>query len=70
MEVVAEEVSACVSTMAVKDRKERAFRPSIALFIRWFLYIEHDAYPVFIIITDDALVCIGGVALDHAVFFN
>ena len=58
--------------MAIINTEEWAFRPvlNFLLFTLRFHDIKYDSNSIFIIIPDDALVCIGPVSWDHAIFFR
>ena len=60
--------------MAIKHSEEAAFGPIINIFFRrWLHYIQHYTYSIFVVVSDDALISVGGVAhnepiLPHATF--
>lgn len=70
MQVIPQEISACVSAMSIENGKEGALGPSLTLLLRWFLNIEDNANSVFIIISDYPLVRISCIAFDYSVLFD
>ena len=65
VEVVSQEFSASVTSMAIKDRKEGRLLDSrrqwLVGFGAWFLEIKHDRDPVFIVVTGSAVMSIGSI---------
>lgn len=71
VEVVSEEVGAGVAAVAVEDAEEGTFWPVFNVLFAWGLHdVEHDADTVFVVVTDDTLVCVCCVADDGAVLAN
>ena len=70
MQVVSEEVSACVPTMTVENCKERALWPPIALLLWRLLHVEYNRHTVFIVVAHDALIGVRRVRLDHAILLD
>lgn len=58
MKVIAEEVGAAITAMAVKHPEESALRPVLALLRRRLHDVEDDADSVLVVIPDDPLVSI------------
>ena len=67
MQLVAEELSACVTAMTVVDAKEAAFRPLLILPVAWLGDVENNGDAIFVIIAHEALVGDGRVAADDSV---
>ena len=70
VKVVAEEVCACMSTVAIENGKETALGPSVALLLGRLLNVQDDGNSVFVIITNYALIGIGSIRLDNTVFLG
>ena len=70
VQVVPQEVRTCVASMAVENSKELNFGPPLTLLVRWFLNVEHNGYAVFIVLSYNALVCIGPIGFDYSIFFD
>ena len=69
VKVVSQKVSARVATMTVEDSKERALGPVLNVLLAWWLHdVEHDADSILVVISDDSLVCVGGVGFYNAAF--
>lgn len=69
VEVVSQEVRACVSTMSVENSEEAAFWPIGDVFLgRWLHYVEDDADSILVIVPDDSLVRVGSIPHDVAIF--
>lgn len=64
VEVVSKEVCASRATMAVVDAKEGALRPVFFGSGLWFWNAEDDWDSVFVVISNDALICVSAVAID------
>lgn len=59
MKIVPQKVCTCVSTMSIEHTEETTFWPIFNIFLGWRLhYIQHNTNPVFIIISNDALISI------------
>ena len=69
VQIVTQEVCTCMAPVSVEDCKECTFRPSFAFLLRRLLDVEDYRDPVFVVFTDETLVCVRGVGLDNAVFF-
>lgn len=71
VEVVSQEVSACISTMPIKNPKEAAFRPVGNILLCWWLHnIQYNRHSVFIVISDYTLICIRGISHYNTIFPN
>ena len=70
MELVSEEFSARVASMAVVDSKEAALWPVLVLSVRWLGDIENDGHSVFIVIPYEALVCNCRVGSHNSISFH
>ena len=65
VQVISEEISTCVATVSIKDSEEAALWPILDILLGLRLHdIEDDADPVFVVVSDDALVCVGSIADD------
>lgn len=42
MQIVSQEIGACVAAMTVENGKKGALGPAITFFLRRFLHIQHD----------------------------
>ena len=70
MQIISQEVSARISSMAIKDTEEAALWPVLYVFLGWRLHdIEHDADSVLVVVSDDSLVRIGSVP-NYATIFS
>ena len=68
MQVVTEEVGACVAAMAVEHTKEAALGPVLdVLLVRRLHNVQHDADAVFVVVADDALVSVGRVTHNQTI---
>lgn len=68
VQVVTQEVSACIATMPVEDAKEAALGPIFNILLGRRLHdIEDDADAILVIVSYNALVGVGGVTHDEAV---
>lgn len=56
--------------MTIKDAEETDLRPlDLQVLLALGLEnVEDDGDPIFIVVSDDALVCIGCIRLDHSAF--
>ena len=70
MEIVTQEICACVASMPVENGKKGAFRPPIAFLLRRLLHVQHYRHSVFVIVAHDALVGVRCISLDNAVLFD
>ena len=70
MEIITQEIRTSVTTMPVEDGKEGAFGPSVTLFLRRLLHIQHYRHSIFIVVTHDALVGVGRVSLDNSILLD
>ena len=70
VQIVAQEICACMTAMTIEDGEERAFGPPVALLLRWLLHVEHDGHPVLIVVSNDALVGVRCVGLNHPILFH
>lgn len=70
MQIVPKEISACMTTVAIENSKELAFRPPFTLFVWGFLDVEDDGDSVFIVVPYNSLVGVGGVGFNDTVFFG
>ena len=72
MEVVSKEISANMSSMAIIDAKEGAFWPltTSELLRLWFHYIQDNGNSVFVVISNDALVCVCTVRCNDTIAFG
>ena len=71
MEIVSQKVSTGVSSVPIKHSEEAALRPVGHVFFGGWLHdVEDYAHSVFIIVSDDALVSIGGIPHDVTIFAN
>lgn len=64
MKVVAEELSAALATMTVKNGEELNLKLGLLVavwFNAWLFKIKHDRYPVLVVITDETIVSICSV---------
>ena len=71
MKIVTKVVRACRSAMAIKDTKEADLWPfdlQILLALR-LQDVQDDRDPILIIVTDNALVCIGCIRFNYTTFF-
>ena len=69
MQIISQEVSARISSMAIKYTKEAALWPVLNVFLGRRLHdIEHDADSVLVVVSDDSLVRIGSVPNYAAIF--
>jgi hypothetical protein len=60
MQIISQEVSARISSVAIKYTKEAALWPVLNVFLGRRLHdIEHDADSVLVVVSDDSLVRIG-----------
>ena len=62
MQIVSQEISAWVSTVAIKDTEESAFGPVFAFLRGWFHYVQNDGDSIFIVISNDSLVCVCSIS--------
>ena len=71
VQVVSQVVSACCTTMAIKDAKEADLGPLNIqiLFALRLQNVENNGDSVLIIITNDTLISIGSVRFDNATLF-
>lgn len=69
MKLVSQVVSTCSPTMPVIDCEEGASGPFFNLFELRFDYVQYNAYPIFVIVPHDPLMCIGRVATYNTVLF-
>lgn len=71
MKIVAKIVSAGSASMAVKNAKEANLGPLHGQVLLAFRFedVEDNRYSVLIIVSNDALVCIGCVAFNHSALF-
>lgn len=68
MEVVSQKVSTSVSTVPVKDSEERAFWPVLHILLAWGLHdVEDYTNSVFIIVSNDSLICVGCISDDASI---
>jgi len=67
--MISEEFSTARSTMTIIDSEERALGPLFVFPVVWLHNIENDADPVLIIVPDESLISICGIAPDHAIAF-
>jgi hypothetical protein len=67
MKVVSKKLSACTSTVAIINSEKRAFRPGFMLPLFWLNNVKDNRNPIFIVIPDEALVCICCISSDYAV---
>lgn len=71
VQVVPQEVCACVATVAVENAEEGALGPVFDVLFAWRLHdVEDDADSVLVVVSDDALVGVRCVADDWAVLTN
>lgn len=71
MQIIPEEVSASVSSMAIEDTEETALRPVCNIFLCWRLHnVENNANSILIVVSDDALVGIGSISHDVPILTN
>ena len=70
MQVVTQEVGTRMPTMTIENGEERAFGPTVTFFLRRFLHIEHNWNTVFVVVSNNSLVCVGGISFDYAVLFD
>lgn len=70
VQVVAQEVSACVAAVAVKNGKKLAFGPAVADLLRGLLDVQHNRDAVFVVVSNDSLVSVGRIGLDDAVLLG
>ena len=61
MQVVSEELSASITSMAVIDSEEGALGPDFVLTVLWLHDVEDDGDSVLVVIPDETLVSIGGI---------
>ena len=70
MQIISQEVSARISSVAIKYTKEAALWPVLNVFLGRRLHdIEHDADSVLVVVSDDSLVRIGSVP-NYATIFS
>lgn len=71
MQIISQEVSACISSMSIKYTKEATLWPVLNVFLGRRLHdIEHDADSVLVVVSDDSLVRIGSVPNYAPIFSN
>ena len=71
MQIISQEVSARISSMAIKYTKEAALWPVLNVFLGRRLHdIEHDADSVLVVVSDDSLVRIRSVPNYAAILSN
>lgn len=70
VQVVLQEVSTHVTSVAIVDREERALRPLRRVFLLWPRHVQNNRHSVFIVVPLNALVRVCGVAGDQAVCFG
>lgn len=69
VKVISEKVSARVAPVPIEYAKEATFWPIDYILLRWWLHdVEHNAHSVLVVVTNDALIGVGGVAHYVAVF--
>lgn len=69
MEVITEKIGAGVAAVAVKNAEEAALWPVFDVFLGRRLHdVQHDAYSILVIVSNDALVCVCGVANYASIF--
>ena len=70
MKVVAKIVGAGCASVAVEYAEETYLGPlnGQVLFALWLKNVEDDRYAIFIVVANNALICICCVALNHTTF--
>ena len=67
VQLVSKEVGTSSSSVAIVNGEERASRPLFDLLELRLDDVENDGHPVFIVVPDDSLVCVSGIATDNSV---
>ena len=67
MQLVSQEVCACSTSMTIVDSKERTSRPLINLLEFRFDDIQNDGDSIFIVVSDNTLMCISCVAANYSI---
>ena len=68
MEIVPKEIGTRISTMTVKYSEKATFRPVFNIFLSWWLHdIKNDTHSIFIIISNDSLICICCISHDESI---
>lgn len=69
VEVVPQKIGACVASMAVEHAKEAALGPVFDVLLAGRLhYIKDNADSILVVVSYDALVCVGGITHYATVF--
>ena len=66
VQVVSEELSASITSMAVIDSEEGALGPDFVLTVLWLHDVEDDGDSVLVVIPDETLVSIGGIPSNNS----
>lgn len=70
VQVVTEEICACMPTMSVKNSEKRALRPAVTFFLWRLLDVKYDRNSILVIVSHDTLISICSVRLNNSVFFH
>jgi hypothetical protein len=69
MQVISQEICACVSSMPVKNPKKAAFWPIDNIIFSWWLHnIQNNTNPILIIVSNNPLISIGSIPHNMAIF--
>lgn len=69
MEIISQKVSTYSTSMSIIDTKKRALRPLLALIILGlrFHYVQNNSHSIFIIISNNSLVCICAIPCNEPI---
>ena len=71
MELIFEEVGTGTTSMSIIDGEEGALRPILYIFPgAWPRHVEYYGHSVFVVVSLDALMCVGSIRSDNAVGFR
>jgi hypothetical protein len=70
MQLVSQEVGALSSSMAVVDGEKRTARPLLHLLELGLNNVEYDAYAIFVVVADHALMSVRSIRNDDAILFR
>ena len=71
MKIISKKVSACVASMPIINSKERTFGPSLNIcFVWWSCHIENYRNSIFIVGSNNTLICICSICSNYSVSFQ
>ena len=70
MQLISKKISTSCASMTVIDSKEWASWPILDLLKLWFYDVQNNGYSIFIVISYDTLMSVGGIATHDSILFT